>query len=601
MTIIARNISIIIAFCMSLGLSAEAQEIHTEVDVKYTETPQLREVSKLNVPATLNIPAEKVTQMPYSTADVRIGVPGAITTLEPVAYGDTIYTSPYRGYAGLGFMPMFNAAVSAGYKFLDTDKTRLNAWLQYNGKNYKGTRMPIYPAEPESELYVRHHTVTLGANLHQAVARRAFIDAGIDYTYAHYNAPNFPSTHHQAIHRFNASLLWTLHYGDFNFGAGGEYGRFAYVNHAGYNILSIINNPTYVSGPYSPMRENHFKFNGLFSGKFWGATSAGINVSLSHDSYEPSIKMTLVSDKNTISPVSKTQHRLTTLSLNPYYRFDIDQLKFDLGAQIDLTFNAGKTFHIAPKIQATWIASDFVKVYAKATGGTWANTLSSLYDVTPYALPYQSFRNSEIPFEAEVGVSVGSYKGLYAEISASYAIANDWIMPQMETRLCHEYHPHLESKTFTDFSAVDFSGYRLHGAVGYNWKNIIDVKASIDIAPQKADKGYYLWRDRAKTVATIQLRVTPIKPLDIEVGWEYRGGRAIYTSVTEPLEISTIKHNGLLSLGNINDLTAGALYRINSQWSAFLRGENLMNRKSMLIGGMPSQGITGLVGVTYKF
>ena len=55
------------------------------------------------------------------------------------------------------------------------------------------------------------------------------------------------------------------------------------------------------------------------------------------------------------------------------------------------------------------------------------------------------------------------------------------------------------------------------------------------------------------------------------------------------------------SLGIISNLKAGALYRITPQWSAFLRGENLLNRKTLLIGGMPGQGITGLVGATYKF
>ncbi len=599
MTIIARNIAILTTLCALIALSATAQEIHTEVEVKYNETPQLREVSKLNLPSTLNIPAEKVSQLPYSTANVGIGVPGTITTLEPVAYADTIYTSPYRGYAALGFMPMYNAALSAGYKILDTDRTRLNAWMQYDGTAYKGTRMPLSLTEQESKLYVRSHTVSLGGSLHQAIAKESFIDAGVDYTYSHYNTPIFPETHHQAAHRFNASMLWSLKDGDFNYGAGAEYGRFAYVNHTGYQVANQMG---VSSMPKNPMRENRFRFNGFFSGKFAGASLAGVDLSLSHNSYEQTFEVIPSGVPNEVLAVPQEQNRLTTLSLNPYYRFDINQLKFDIGAQIDLTFNAGKVFHIAPKVKATWCASELVKVYAKVTGGSVANTLGSLYDVTPYAMPYQSFRNSEVPIDAEVGVMVGSIKGFYAEISASYAIANDWVMPQMRSLLYSENMlSGMSPKMITDFGTCDISGYKLHGAVGYNWKNIIDVKASIDIAPQKIDKGYYLWKDRAKTVASVQLCVTPIKPLDVELGWEYRGGRSIYSSVIEYDGVNVNHYTGLQSLGSINNLTAGALYRIDDQWSAFLRGENLMNRKSLLIGGMPSQGITGLIGVTYKF
>ena len=599
MTIIARNIAILATVGASFAMLATAQDIHTEVDVDYSETPQLREINKLNFPATLNLPAEKTARMPYSTANVRIGVPRTITTLEPVAYGDTIYTTPYRGYAALGFMPTFNAAISAGYKILDTDRTRLNAWMQYDGNVYKGERMLIYDCEPEDKVYARRHTVLLGTSLHQAIGNTSFIDAGVDYTYSHYNTPIFPETCHQGVHRLNASMLWTLKYGGLNYGLGAEYGRFAYVNQIGYDIAPDINGSLL---PKNPMRENHFQVNGFFNGKFWGASSVGINVALSHNSYERTFKLVQNSSSpNSILPIAQEQNRLTTLTLNPFYQVDIDKIKLDLGAQIDLTFNAGKIFHIAPKVKALWDVSDFVKLYAKISGGSWANRLGSLYDVTPYAMPYQSFRNSQIPFEGEVGVTVGMLKGFYAELSASYAIANDWVMPQMTAIGGSDSSTGDMSMMITDFDVMDYSGYRLHGALGYNWRDIVDVKASIDIAPQKLDKGYYLWRDRAKTVASAQVRVTPIAQLDVELGWEYRGGRSVYTTVYEAGGLTTNYHGTLRSLGNTNNLTAGALYRIDSQWSAFLRGENLLNHHSLMIGGMPSQGITGLIGVTYKF
>lgn len=602
---IARNIALTAVLAATV-LSGAAQELHTEVEVRYNETPQLREINKIGMTPTISLPAERSVRMPYSTSDVRVGVPGSISTLEPAAYADTIYTSPYRGYAALGFMPMFNLGASAGYKFLDTDHTRLNAWMQYDGTAYKGTMMPVSPADGESKGYVRRQTATVGADLHQAVGRESFIDAGVDYTFARYNTPLFPDILHQNIHRFNASLLWTLSHKDFHYGLGGEYGRFAYVNHQGYIAVGPTSGQGLNAYGYpTPMRENRFRFNGFFYGRFAGASSAGINVSLSHNSYGQSYQPTYTGPDNGIGMTPLRTDRLTTLSLHPFYRFDIDRFRLDLGLQVDLTFNAGKTFHIAPRAQATWIPSDFIKVYVKATGGTHANTLGSLYEVTPYAVPFQSFRDSEIPVETEVGVTIGGWHGFYAELSASYAIANDWLMPQLESTIIDLDQLQVsDRRMFTRFSAVDMKGYRLHGALGYNWKNIIDVNASVDIAPQKEKRGYYLWRDRAKTVANARLRVTPIKPLDIELGWEYRGDRAVSTSATYirgTVSPETTVETGMRSLGSVNNLSAGALYRITPQWSAFIRGENLMNRHSFLIGGMPAQGITGLIGATYKF
>ena len=157
----------------------------------------------------------------------------------------------------------------------------------------------------------------------------------------------------------------------------------------------------------------------------------------------------------------------------------------------------------------------------------------------------------------------------------------------------------------TIFVPSNMKGFKFMAAVGYNWRNTVDLSAKFEMAPRRNNRGYYQWRDRAREVATIDLRVTPIKPLDITLGWEYRGGRRMNFDLFYPGNVM----NGIEgkadmrmeSLGIISNLKAGALYRITPQWSAFLRGENLLNRKTLLIGGMPGQGITGLVGATYKF
>ena len=327
MTIIARSIAILATLGVAMTISVAAQDIHTEVDVKYNETPQLREINKLNQSATLNIPKGKVVKMPYSTSDVRIAVPSTITTLEPVAYGDTIYTSPYRGYAALGFMPKYNTSLTAGYKFLDTDRSRLNAWLQYDGTSYKGARMQLFDSESESKLYVRSHSVTLGGSLHQAIGDESFFDAGVDYTYAHYNTPVFPETDNQGVHRLNASMLWNINHKGLSYGVGGEYGHFAYVNHTGYQLY---NNNGSEFLPENPMRENHFQFNGFVHGQILGASLAGVDIAFSHNSYEKTFKVVPVEMRSELLAIPQERNRLTTLSLTPFYNFALGQVKLDL-------------------------------------------------------------------------------------------------------------------------------------------------------------------------------------------------------------------------------------------------------------------------------
>ncbi len=84
-----RNIAIATALAAT-ALTASAQDLHTEVEVRYKETPQLREINKISMTPTITLPTENASRIPYSAADVRVGVPGSITTLQPAAYGDTI-------------------------------------------------------------------------------------------------------------------------------------------------------------------------------------------------------------------------------------------------------------------------------------------------------------------------------------------------------------------------------------------------------------------------------------------------------------------------------------------------------------------------------
>lgn len=578
---IVRHLAVSVALtAVTFGLSA--QELSTEVEIRYEEAPELQNFDKLTLNPSLRLSTQKASALSYSTRNLHVGVPGSISTLEPASYADTIYSSPFRGYAALGFMTKYNLAASAGYKIFDTDHTRLNAWFQFDGSAYRtqpmdavrnamitdGSSQIIMENVSRPKHYVRNNTASVGANLHQAVGKESFIDAGMDYSFSRYNI----LYESQNLHRFNLEASWSLSHGGFNYGLGAGYHHFGFSNIQGYGA------------DFShAQRENRITAGGFFYGSFAGASSAGINIEMSHLSYPYDGSVTYVDSDDRYLP--GFSH--TLLSLTPYYRFDIKNFHLDLGARIDMTFNDGKFFHIAPHAQATWTPGGFAKLYIKAGGGEWQNTLSSLYEVSHYMLPFKSYHNSHIPVTAEVGVTVGDWKGFYAEISATYALANDWLMP--------------DNSEGTNFCPIDIKGYKLRGAVGYRYRDIIDFRASYERAPQKYTHAYYLWRDRAKSVVNIDLLVRPMKDLDLNIGWEYRGGRRCYVDAADETTPAPVFYKMPLSLRSVNNFKAGALYRITPQWSVFLTGENLLNRHYFLVSGEGAQGITGLLGATYKF
>lgn len=550
-----------------------AQNISTEVTVKYDERPTLMQVDKLTITPAITLPSLPKASLPL-TATEQIQLPNAITTLQPAAWGDTIYTSPYRGYAVLGFMPRFNMGASAGYKVVDNDKTRLNGWLQYDGTYYRGG---------VANTAVRRNSATLGATLHQAVGTKSFLDAGVDYTFSRYNTPtDMDGTMemlNQMAHRANLSTLWSLRHNSIAYQLGLKYSYFGYGKALAGAVTEPQDEPEesiaalmHPKAVVAPAREHHVEFHTLFSGGFAGANEAGLELRVNHLTYNDFIP---VMD----SGAPTDGH--TLLSVSPFYRFDINAIHVLAGAKIEATFNCGKAFHIAPIVSVTWLPTQMVKLYVNAGGGEQQNSLGLLYDITPYGTARMNYANSHVPVEAKVGVTVGEWRGLHADISFTYAIANEWLMPEaMEMP---------SGELVNMFNAIHYKGFRAAIELGYNYRGIVEVTGSVAAAPHKYNSGYYQWRDRAKFVAGLKGRVTPIKPLDITVGWELRSGRHQYVA------------ERAASLGSVNNLTAGALYRINERWSGYLKGENLMNHKSLLIDGVPAQGVTGLVGATYKF
>ena len=107
-------------------------------------------------------------------------------------------------------------------------------------------------------------------------------------------------------------------------------------------------------------------------------------------------------------------------------------------------------------------------------------------------------------------------------------------------------------------------------------------------------------------MAKASLRVSPLKQLDINLGWDFRAHRRMaLTDMPDLVQpdgtvIPGIA-DGLASMGTVNSLSLGANYRFTSNWTFWANVENLLNHRYTIIGGLPSVGVAGLVGATYKF
>ena len=74
-----------IAAAMILTGQVSAQDMRENVTVQYDRIPELRDYEKLNINPRIELSAVRLSALPYSTRQVKVAVPGTITTLAPAS------------------------------------------------------------------------------------------------------------------------------------------------------------------------------------------------------------------------------------------------------------------------------------------------------------------------------------------------------------------------------------------------------------------------------------------------------------------------------------------------------------------------------------
>lgn len=574
-----------------LPLCTFAQGLHKEINVEQKIEPVKREAARINLLPSLQLPPVARPQLSFSDRVVTAHVPNTINTLDPVAFGDRLYVSPYRGYVALGLgAPLFNATFSAGYRAIDNDRTRLSLWSQYDGDIYTQT-IPV-TGGPSSSVknYWRDHTASIGADIHQAVGKESFIDGGLDYTYAYHTVPIGHLSYGQNVSRVNARAIFSSHEDALEYSAGLRYRHFGFYHlsaPAGYKYI-------YDKAPYSTVRQNIF--GASITTKLAASDESSIGLDVDADFLRTGKSLTPVYPFNDNMAVNGDK---TTglVSITPHYDYSASTVHARLGLQADLSVNDGKFFHIAPEVSLAWTPSQIVGFEVKAHGGSSLNSLSTLYDITPYISSFMTYGQSHIPYAFDGRITVGPFLGAYIEFFGGYAKANGWLMPT--------YVPATPGGAM--FDRVDLSAWHFGAAIGYDYRKTLSARVSYETAPNDYDKSFYEWRDRAKHVVNAELKIRPIKPLLLSLDWEFRAGRRIYYTVVTDLDTSipdhplTIYTNEPTSLGCVSNLSLGAGFTVTDPLTIFARGENLLNRRFYHLGERYSQGTTFLIGASLKF
>jgi len=566
-------------FIAASSIAATAQDLVKEIDVDRTIVPAERAAARPSSPSP-SIFTPKVQPIRLRSADLLTA--STITPLVSATGAGTWDASqpltPYRGYIGGGYMPVYNLGLTAGYQLVSSQKSQLGVWAMYNGDSHK------YEGEKYNDHFLR-----FGLGGSHSFSTNATLRVDLSYHHDSFTTP-FVEDDKQGASVFDArvAFLGKSTLADYNVNADVLYLGFADP------LTSVLD----IDGEAMKQLQVKVGAGSVFNISGMEFFRPGIDVSFdylhSNNLIKP-IKKELYSDAQT--PETREPMYQITLStkdgsygivrLDPYALFSKGDFEGRLGLNLSIATCSQSGVHVAPNVAVAYRPRQPFAVWATINGGMGQNRIYDLYERDYTTTPPLAMKSYNIPMALRAGIDVGPFKGFKASVHAGYAIVRDMAIPWLDTPVV----PGMTTERKLDGmnAGIDLSYAHRYFTV----KAGFEAATSSDTDPAK---GWYLWRDRAKRAFSASLEVRPIDPLTVTVGYEGRFGRHTFAPSTD-----TTKPWTMVNTRDISSLNLGAKYLFTPALTFFVRAENILNHRYFFSSTVPAPGFTGLLGAEYKF
>lgn len=625
-------IAMLMAACTLSAVHAQDNKnLNKEITLEKDIAPLEKKAVKKNTLPKVKKPASTgtKTQLGYSDLTTPIEVPTSIPTLLPYGYRTAHNFSDKRGYLDLGGGTQANFRVDFGYRIIDEEGENLGVWFNHNstwnGKN--GSKVITWDNNRNKQKY---NDNTLGVD-YKRVMDGGTLSLGLMShvdIYNYYGGWRTAEALEYDPSGINHTVWLTAPY-DWN----NEKQTFFNLNlNAGWESqLMLRDNPLKYRVGLQYGHASHDKpFNDLYKHGVhdnWGTlTLAG-----SYDVTDlTTAGLTIKGEYLNRGSKAKTDKEddlfdeAGMITLSPTYTIRGDMFKLQLGVNGHISFSDGAAFRLSPNVRANLALVDGFSVFANALGGKVLGYRQGKHFVNyRYDNPLLLYGSVYTPLDAEGGLKIGPFQGLSAKLSIGYAIvkdepgiiynyhAIDGVAPAAVTLINSDSQLGLYSAFMSNYHVIDSRGYYLNAEINYQYRSLIEASAAVKYAPHDNEmyttdhhyNGYKMGVDRASTVANLDIKVTPWRPLALNVGLEYRGGRMalfgelpFYHGENQVPETYTF-----VNMDDVINLHAGANYRINSTVSVWLQAHNLLNRRYDLLYGMGAQRIGVMGGVSLTF
>jgi len=621
------------AFALNGAYAQDNKNLTKEITLEKDIAPLEKKAVKKNELPKVKKPAARgsKTSLGYSDLTSPIEVPTSIPTLLPYGYRTAHNFSDKRGYFDVGGGTQANFRVDFGYRIIDQEREKLGIWLNHNSTWNGKNSSPVITLD-ENRNKQKFNDNTLAVDYSRALGKGTLtlgVKGHIDI-YNYYGGWNSftailadgsgtqePvkasydwSGEKQTFSNFNINAGWAsqfmLREAPLKYDIGLQYGHAAHdksfddlYKHGAHDNWGIIN----LGGAYDLTE----------------LTTAALNIKGEY--LRRGSKSRLSSEYDLFDEVGM-------ITLSPTYTVRGDMFRIQLGLNAHLSFSDGGIFRLSPNVRASLSLVGGFTIFGNALGGKALGYRQGKHFVNyRYDNPLLLYGSVYTPLDAEAGVKIGPFNGLSAKVSLGYAIvkgepgiiyrypeysngavpSQGVMIPPTARLIDRDAYLGLYTGFMSDYNVIDSRGYYLNAEVNYKYRSLVEVSAGIKYAPHDnemftSDKhynGYKLGVDRASTVANVDIKVNPWRPLSVNLGLEYRGGRMAlfgpYNGENNPASFNFI------DMKDAVNLHAGANYRLNSTVNLWLQAHNLLNRRYDILYGMGAQRIGFMVGAGFNF
>lgn len=581
----------ILATALALGTLSAGAQLKKEIVVEREIEPAERAATRpADITPGIYSPKIERQRLNMTEYDGKGEVSKQMTVLSAARWRDTLEVSPYRGYIAGGYFPAFNAGLSAGYRLIKHPQRMLDAWLQYNGFSYKqkaGAALDNIGIPGDKKTTLKQHQFAVGLDFANNFSGKGVLDANLRVMIANYSHPAVYETPDQTASAGHIDIEWTAATEKTPWHLGADFGFFGFDKKIPAEIAYMADRDALKAA-----NEKTFGIRGGI-GRNFGPSKWSIDVDARFQALNTTGQFGLVAlEYPTLkaAPEFATGGSLTqgVTRLTPRYSFAPSNIRLNLGVNVDIATGGEDTgVSVSPAVEASWAPSQQFAISARVDGGRQLNTLADIYDYTPYTYGSMTYGRSKIPFDARISLDFGSFKGFTASLFGGYAKADDWYTPSI-----------CGGAVFMHPGTV--KGFRYGLQAGYSHR-YFDIRLAAEGTPNSLGHGYYKWRDNARWNFSAGVEIRPIDRLTVNLNWKLRTGRYAthLTPVSDGYVIAWDKTK--YDLGDANDLSIGARYAITEAFSAFADVENLLGKRWLLLPGVQSNTVHGLVGVELKF